>query len=173
MRQHSQSCRIFANAIPHRSEIGCKIIGIFATWTLLLIGKDWVRTYVTPFLGCRIWFSCSLCIQDSRLMSGYKYMCELENLQRWLTSTNNTEMPSRFWLQLNFRYTKLPGSVTVRIGIVVTESSLTSPFRGAKMTDALTLPRVFPPSCAHIHGRPNLPHFKEIEGDIQRHRKIR
>ena len=23
MRQHSQSCRIFANAIPHRSEIGC------------------------------------------------------------------------------------------------------------------------------------------------------
>ena len=23
MRQHSQSCRIFANAIPHRSEISC------------------------------------------------------------------------------------------------------------------------------------------------------
>ena len=27
MRQHSQSCRIFANAIPHRSEIGCKEVG--------------------------------------------------------------------------------------------------------------------------------------------------
>ena len=63
--------------------------------------------------------------------------------------------------------------MTVRIGIVVTESSLTSPFRGAKMTDALRLPRVFPPSYAHIHGRPNLAHSKEIEEDIQRHRKIR
>ena len=31
-----------------------------------------------PVLRCRIRFLCSVCIQDARLMNGFKYMCELD-----------------------------------------------------------------------------------------------
>ena len=40
MRQHSQSCRIFANAIPHRSEIGCNPADVYNPLIKFLAGED-------------------------------------------------------------------------------------------------------------------------------------
>ena len=158
-------CRLSTQCVAYSNDVSLSRFGECDD-----VGTPW-------FLGCWVWFCVlSVYIWDARLMSGCKYMCELENLQRWLISTNNIEMPLRFWLGMNFPiYTK--SSLTQWLWVLVLWSRnlpLRAPcFRGAKMTDALTLPRVFPPSCAHIHGRPNLPHSKEIEGEIHRHRKIR